>query len=60
LVQVEIGHRSITACQLASIARRLGRRLKWDPVKEQFDGDDEANALVDPPRRKGFELPESV
>jgi predicted dehydrogenase len=60
LADVEIGHRSITACHLANIARRLGRRLKWDPVKEQFDGDDEANALVDPPRRKGFELPESV
>ena len=34
----------------------VGRRLKWDPAKEQFVGDDEANRLVDRPRRKGYEL----
>lgn len=54
---VEIGHRSITFCHLVGICRRLNRRLHWDPVSEQFIGDDEANALVDLPRRAGFELP---
>jgi hypothetical protein len=54
---VETGHRSISVAHLANIARCLGRRLKWDPIKEQFVGDDEANKLVDRPRRKGFELP---
>ena len=41
-----------------NITRRLGRALKWDPVKEQFADDDEANAMVERPRRKGYELPE--
>ncbi len=54
---VEIGHRSITICHLLNIARELGRKLRWDPEKEQFVGDDEANKLLDRPRRAGFELP---
>ena len=54
---VEIGHRSVSVCHLIGLTRDLNRRLKWDPVKEQFVGDDEANKLVDRPRRKGFELP---
>lgn len=57
---VEIGHRSIAVCHLANIARWVGRRLKWDPVKETFLGDDEANRFVDRPRRKGYELPGAV
>jgi len=54
---VEIGHRSISVAHLVNITRRLGRRLNWDPAKEQFLGDDEANTFVDRPRRKGYELP---
>lgn len=55
---VEIGHRSISVCHLVNITRELNRKLKWDPEKEQFVGGDEANTLIDRPRRKGFELPE--
>jgi predicted dehydrogenase len=55
---VEIGHRSISVCHLANIAREIGRRLHWDPDQEIFPGDDEANAYLDRPRRKGWELPE--
>jgi hypothetical protein len=55
---VEIGHRSISVCHLLNITRELGRRVKWDPDTETFPGDEEANKLVDRPRRKGFELPE--
>jgi len=55
---VEIGHRSISVCHLANIARELGRRLKWDPAQETFPGDDEANRYLDRPKRKGYELPD--
>ncbi len=55
---VEIGHRSISICHLVNIARQIGRRLRWDPDKETFPGDDEANAYLDRPRRRGWELPE--
>jgi predicted dehydrogenase len=57
---VEIGHRSCTVCQLGNIARQLGRRLKWDPEREVFQDDEEANSLLSRPRRKGYELPNIV
>ncbi len=53
----EVGHRSTTVCCLVNICRDLGRRLEWDPVKEQFVNDAEANLHVSRPRRKGYELP---
>jgi predicted dehydrogenase len=55
---VEIGHRSITICHLHNIARELGRKLHWNPDEERFVDDNEANALLERPRRAGFELPE--
>lgn len=55
---VEIGHRSISVCHLANIAREIGRKLRWDPDHETFVGDEEANTFLERPRRKGYELPE--
>jgi len=60
IMPVEAGHSVATLCHLGNIARRLGRRLKWDPVKEIFPGDDEANQHLDCPKRKGYEVPEKV
>ena len=56
----EVGHRATVICHQINICRELGRRLKWDPDKEEFIGDDEANALRARPRRKGYEWPETV
>jgi hypothetical protein len=55
---VEIGHRSISVCHLVNICRQVGRRLRWDPAREMFPDDDDANSFLDRPRRKGWELPE--
>ncbi len=54
---VEIGHRSITVCHLVNLTRELGRKLTWDPARELFVDDDQANQLLERPRRAGFELP---
>ncbi len=43
---VEVAHRSCSACILGSLAMELGRKLHWDPDKEQFVDDDEANARL--------------
>ena len=43
ICDVEIGHRSATLCHLGVIGLRLGRKLRWDPVKEQFIDDKDAN-----------------
>jgi hypothetical protein len=57
---VEIGHRSATVCHLGNIARWTGRKLRWDPVKEKFVGDKDANQHLDRERRKPWTLPEKV
>ena len=44
IADVEIGHRSAILCHLGNIARWVGRPLRWDPEREIFPGDDEANA----------------
>lgn len=56
VADVEIGHRSITVCHLANITRELQRPLRWDPAKESFVDDPQANALLTRDRRNGFEL----
>ncbi len=48
---IEIGHRTATICHLGYIATTLKRELHWDPVKEEFKNDDEANALRSRPMR---------
>jgi predicted dehydrogenase len=35
--------RSDTLCHLSDIAMRLNRKVVWDPMKERFIGDEEAN-----------------
>ena len=60
VADVEIGHRAISVCHLANIVRQVGRKLKWDPLKERFEGDDEANTYLERPKRKGYELPDPV
>jgi len=47
ICNAEVGHRSASVCHLGNIAMLLGRKLKWDPVKERFTNDDEANRMVD-------------
>ncbi len=60
IMKVEAGHSVATLCHLGNIARRLGRRLKWDPEQERFPEDGEANTHLDFQRRKGYELPSQV
>ena len=57
----EVGHRSVTVCHLGNISLRLGgRRLEWDPEKEQFKGDEEANRMLNRPMRAPWKLCEST
>jgi hypothetical protein len=56
ICDVEIGCRSVTVCHLGNIAYRLRRPLKWDPSKEEFPGDEEANRLLDRAKREPWTL----
>lgn len=51
---VEIGHRACTVCLVTHIAMKLGRKLVWDPDKEKFVGDDEANSMLSRPQRAPY------
>lgn len=53
---VEIGHRSATVCHLGNIAYWTKRPLKWDPEKEQFIDNDEANRMVSRAMRSPWRL----
>lgn len=46
ICDVEIGHRTASMCNIGNIAYELGTTLKWNPKKEQFKGNAEANALL--------------
>jgi predicted dehydrogenase len=52
ICDAEIGHRSVSVCHLGVIAIRLGRKLRWDPAKEEFVGDQEANGYLRREMRK--------
>ena len=56
ICDVEIGHRSATVCQLGQIGYDLRRTLNWDPVKERFVNDDDANKLLSRPMRDPWKL----
>ncbi len=56
IADAEIGHRTSTICQLGNIAYVIKRPLKWDPVAEQFVGDDEANRMVSRPARSPWRV----
>ncbi len=52
ICDVQIGCRSVTVCHLGNLAYWNHRRLKWDPKKEEFIGDKEANTWLDRPKRE--------
>ena len=54
LTTAEEAHRSTSACILAYIAMKLGRKLRWDPAKEVFAGDAEANRMCSRPQRAPY------
>jgi hypothetical protein len=45
------GHRSCNLVNMGLIALKLGRSLRFDPVKQEFLGDEAANRLIDQPMR---------
>ena len=56
ICDIETGCRSVTVCHLGNIAYRLGRPLKWDPQREVFISDSEANRLLSRAMRSPWHL----
>ena len=58
ICDVEVGHRSATACHLGTISLRLGIPLTWDPVAEMFTGPgaEQGNAMMSREYRSPWKL----
>jgi predicted dehydrogenase len=56
IAPAEEAHRSCSACLLHHIAMKLNRKLYWDPVKEQFKNDAEANKMLSRPERAAYAI----
>lgn len=54
IAPVEEAHRACSACLLHHIAMKLKRKIYWDPKKEQFKNDDEANKMLSRPERAAY------
>ena len=57
ICDVEIGARSAIVCHLGNLAYWNHRTLKWDPAKEQFIGDAEANTWINRSNREPWKMP---
>jgi myo-inositol 2-dehydrogenase / D-chiro-inositol 1-dehydrogenase len=55
LEPVEVGHRTVSICQIGLIAVTLGYPLTWDPERERFT-DNAANAMLTVPSRATWDL----
>ena len=54
LEPLETAHRTISMCQLGLIAIKIGSKLSWDPVKEDFIDDNAASAMLNIPVREKY------
>jgi hypothetical protein len=49
---IEVAHRSCSACLVAHAGMKFkNQKLYWDPAKEQFKNNAEANKLLSRPQR---------
>ena len=53
---IEIAYRSISVGHLGEIAMLTGRKLKWNPDKQEFINDDGANRMLSRPMRAPWHL----
>jgi hypothetical protein len=56
IAPAEVAHRSCSACLLHHAAMKLDRKLYWDPLKERFKNDDQANILLSRGHRPPYEF----
>jgi predicted dehydrogenase len=55
-MDIEIGHRVATLCNLGNLSMILGRKLAWDGQKQKVVGDEAANRMLARPQRYPYVL----
>ena len=53
---VDVTHKASYLGMLTDVAGRLEQKLKWDPKREEFVGNDEANRMLHRPMQNGWKL----
>jgi predicted dehydrogenase len=56
IAPVEVAHRACSACLIHHIAMKVKRKVYWDPIKEVFKDDAEANSMLARPQRAPYVL----
>jgi predicted dehydrogenase len=56
ITPAEVAHRSASLGHLSVIAITLGRKLRWNPEREEFLNDDSANGLLGKAKREPWSL----
>jgi predicted dehydrogenase len=56
IAPVEDAHRACSTCLVHHIAMKVKRKVYWDPAKEMFKDDDEANKMLSREQRAGYEV----
>ena len=56
IANVETGQRTVVTCILGNIAHELGRPVEWDPAKQFFVNDPEAEKFFHREYREGYTL----
>ncbi len=56
IAPIEEAHRSITISHIGNICMRLGRKVRWDPDRERFNGDAEADRMLSRAMRAPWSL----
>jgi predicted dehydrogenase len=52
----EVEARTVTSCHLTNISLRLGRKIRWDPQREEIVGDDEARGMQSREQREPYTI----
>lgn len=55
-VDIEIGHRVATLCNLGNLSYILGRKLVWNGDQQRVIGDEQANRLLGRPQRYPYHV----
>lgn len=58
IAPIEVAHRSCSTCLIHQIAMKLKRKVYWDPQKERFKHDDQANAMLSRRQRSPYVIPD--
>jgi predicted dehydrogenase len=56
ICDVEVAHRAMSVLLLGGIAEQLKRPLKWDPVREQFVNDPDADRMLSVAQRPPWQV----